>query len=259
MRHALFRHTALAGLTVLALCAGAMGVAAEARVFAAASLKTALDEVVAVYSKQTGKTVHVTYAGSSVLARQIELGAPADLFISANPGWMDVLDEAGLVAGRKDFLSNRLVLIAGQDEAVTLSIASGFPLAQALGHGRLAMALVDAVPAGIYGREALISLGVWDAVHPKVAQTDNVRAALRLVSLGAAPMGIVYATDARAEPGVRVLGDFPQDSHSAILYPAALLRDATDTAKPFWRFLTDGPEAQAIFAAHGFLTPEEIS
>lgn len=226
-------------------------------VFAAASLKTALDEVAARYRAVAGGETQIAYAGSSALARQILYGAPAQIYISANPGWMDVVEaRGGLRAGsRTDLLGNRLVLIAPSGSDADLRIAPGFDLAGALGGGRLAMALVDAVPAGIYGRAALEALGVWGDVRERIAQADNVRAALRLVALDEAPLGIVYATDAAADPRVRVLDRFPADSHPPIVYPAALLRDGQSPAsEAFFAFLT-GPEARAIFQARGFSLP----
>lgn len=235
----------------MAWLAFAVVATAETRVFAAASLKTALDEVTAAYTDRSGEAISLTYAGSSVLARQIALGAPADIFLSANTLWMDHVDDAGRVAQRVDLLSNRLVLISTPD-AAPVSLTPGTSLIEALAQDRLAMALVQAVPAGIYGQQALETLGLWDQLSPRVAQTDNVRAALRLVATGAASYGIVYHTDARADPSVKVMADIPPDSHDPILYPAALLGDATPEASAFWTWLT-GPEAQTNFLDHGFL------
>ena len=200
-------------IALAALLAGPVA-ADEITVFAAASLKNAMDEVADGFEAAAGHEVTVSYAGSSALARQIELGAPADVFISANPGWMDRLEEAGTVEDgtRIDLLGNRIVLIA-HGAADPVEIGPRMDLGAMLGEGRLAMALVDAVPAGIYGKAALESLGQWQAVEPRVVQADNVRAALKLVAIGEAPMGVVYATDAAAEEGVSVLGVFPEDSH----------------------------------------------
>ena len=251
------------GLLVRLACAVLMllspiAACAEQVVFAASSLKSALDEVAATYSEANGRTVVVSYAGSSALARQLQYGAQADLFISANPGWMDVIEEQGLIApeSRVNLLGNRLVLIAGHGVDYAPPPAPGFGLADALQDERLAMALVDAVPAGIYGREALMTLGVWSEVAPLVAQTDNVRAALKLVAIGEAPLGIVYESDATAESGIRVVGTFPEDSHAPILYPAAILNEANG---PEARALLDylsGPKAREIFLRHGFTLPE---
>ncbi|MGR3573071.1 molybdate ABC transporter substrate-binding protein [Brevirhabdus sp.] len=235
-------------------------------VFAAASLKEALEEVSEAWTAQTGAPVRISFAGSSALARQISAGAPADLFISANSAWMDVLDDAGLLRARSriDLLRNSLVLIAPADQAApfpaSASAAARPPLLGAaldlpgmLGsEGRLAMALVDAVPAGIYGKAALQSLGLWQDVDARVAQTDNVRAALALVSTGEAPLGIVYATDALADPGVKVLGRFPDDSHPPIVYPAAIMAETrADGARAYLDFLSS-PPAAAVFERHGF-------
>lgn len=222
-------------------------------VFAAASLKTALDEISARYADAGGSAV-VSLGGSAALARQIQYGAPAQVFISANTAWMDTLESDGLiVAGsRVNLLTNRLVLIAGRDVQTDLAIAQGFDLSEALGGGKLAMALVDAVPAGIYGKSALQSLGVWDAVEPKVAQADNVRAALMLVAMGEADFGIVYATDVAADPRVRVIGTFPPESHPPILYPAAVVAGPTQNqGQAFLDFLRS-PAATEIFRREGF-------
>jgi molybdate transport system substrate-binding protein len=253
------RLAATAALSLaLALPATLAARAGEVTVFAAASLKTALDAVAAQFHDAGGVRVQVSYAGSSALARQIQQGAPAQLFISANSEWMDVLETDGLLAPgtRTDLLTNRLVLIAASDSTVTLDLTpgpdAGASLAGALGDGRLAMALVDAVPAGIYGRAALQSLDLWDSVAGHVAQADNVRAALWLVAMGEAPLGIVYATDAAAEPQVRVLATFPESSHPPIVYPAAILAEGdTPEARAFLTFLT-GPGAGAVFTGHGF-------
>ncbi|MAY86847.1 MAG: molybdate ABC transporter substrate-binding protein [Pseudooceanicola sp.] len=231
------------------------GATADVTVFAAASLKTALDNIVEV-SGQPG--VAVSYAGSSALARQIEHGAPAQVFISANTAWMDHVEDAGLIAPgtRHDLLTNRLALIAAPGNDVVLPIGPDMDLASALNGGRLAMALVDAVPAGIYGKAALTALGQWDRVQPQVAQADNVRAALRLVALGEAPLGLVYATDAVAEPRVRVVGLFDTALHPAIVYPAALIKGGdTPEARAFLEYLSTDT-ARAIFKANGFSFPE---
>ncbi|MDA7967272.1 molybdate ABC transporter substrate-binding protein [Ruegeria sp.] len=233
--------------------AGAEGVL----VFAAASLKTALDELASGFEQQTGQPVTVSYAASSVLARQIQLGAPADLFISANRDWMDVLQQGGLIdpASRVDLLGNGLVLIGAQGSAGA-EIGPGFDLQSRLGGGFLAMALVDAVPAGIYGKAALQGLGLWEGVRTQVAQADNVRAALALVATGAAPMGIVYRTDARAEGRVQVVAPIPSDLHPPILYPAALTRSAGPEAADFLNYL-QSDHAGAVFLGQGFSLPIE--
>jgi len=229
-------------------------------VFAAASLKEALDEVATRFEASSGISVSRSYAGSSSLARQILYGAPAQVLISANTAWMDVLEHDGLLVAdtRRPLLSNTMALIAGADTDLMLAIEPDMDLMAALNGGRLAMALVDAVPAGIYGRAALESLGVWRQVKDATAQTDNVRAALRLVALGEAPLGIVYTTDAAAEPRVRVLGTFPAASHPEITYPIARLKqDDSAAAQEFYDFVT-GPQARAIFHSYGFGTPAEV-
>lgn len=225
--------------------------AADVSVFAAASLKNALDEVVSDFTAETGQDVTVSYAGSNALAKQIIAGAPADILISANIEWMDEVEKAGLVRERTNILGNRLVLIAHGSDATTVDVA-GADFAALLDGGKLAMALVDAVPAGQYCKAALEHLGQWDAVQADVAQSDNVRAALALVATGEAAYGIVYATDAAAEDNVTVVGEFPADSYPPITYPAALLDDAADDAdRAFYRALS-GDAADAIFAKHGF-------
>lgn len=219
-------------------------------VFAAASLMGTLEEAAAPWEAETGHEARISYAGSSALARQIAQGAPAELFVSASVEWMDVLEaEASLREGtRRDLMGNRLVLVA-HGEAAPVEI--GPDVAARLGEGRLAMALVDAVPAGIYGREALAAAGLWEELAPRVAQADNVRAALALVARGEAPMGVVYATDARAEPRVTVVATFPEGSHAPIRYPAALTTAAGAAAASLLDHLAS-PEARAVYERHGF-------
>ena len=228
--------------------------AADVTVFAAASLSNALDDVNAAWTAGAGKAATISYAASPTLAKQIEEGAPADVFVSADVPWMNYLAERDLVKADTVvyLLGNRLVLVAPADSDATVEIGPDFGLVAALGDGRLAMAQVDSVPAGKYGREALTNLGVWDAVEGHVAQTDNVRGALALVARGEAPFGIVYATDANAESAVKVVGTFPEDSHAPIVYPAAITAEATSPdAGAFLDFLrTD--EAAAFFEKHGF-------
>lgn len=245
------RRLALAA-TLLALPLPAA--AADVVVFAAASLKNALDEFAQSWGNETGNTVTVSYAGSSQLAKQIIAGAPADVFISAAVNWMDEVGKAGAIAdgGRRDLLGNTLVLVGHGQGGAPVTIAPGFDLAGLLGDGKLAMALVDSVPAGQYGKAALTALGVWDAVAPKVAQSDNVRAALALVSTGEAPYGIVYSTDAAVDKGVSIVGTFPADSYPPIIYPAALLKEAADPADRAFFDALSGPEAARIFADYGF-------
>lgn len=251
---AMTRLTRCIAAAALALAIAGPVRAGDVTVFAAASLKTALDAVAADFTEETGIATRLAYAGSSALARQIQQGAPAQLFVSANPDWMDVLETGGLLAPgtRVDLLSNRLVLIAGGASDIALDLVPGADLAGALGDGRLAMALVAAVPAGIYGKAALQSLGLWDSVAGRVAQADNVRTALRLVAVGEAPLGIVYATDAAADPRVRVVAVFAETDHPPILYPAAVIADGdTAEARALLAYLT-GPQASALFRSHGF-------
>ncbi|WP_413782803.1 molybdate ABC transporter substrate-binding protein [Thalassovita sp.] len=232
--------------------------AGSVTVFAAASLKTALDRIAGDWNARTGHTATVSFAGSSALARQIEAGAPADIFISANPGWMDHLAANALIRNetRIDLLSNTLVLIAPAGTPALPGFGPQTDLGALLGQDRLAMALVQAVPAGIYGKAALETLGLWPSVADKVAQADNVSAALMLVALGEAPLGIVYGSDARSDPRVTVVADFPADSHPQILYPAAITTDSTSPqAAEFLDFL-QSPAASDIFLAAGFTLPE---
>jgi molybdate transport system substrate-binding protein len=227
--------------------------AADVTVFAAASLKTALDAVAGAWTAESGRTATISYAGSPALAKQIEQGAPAGVFISADLDWMAWLAERGLIreASEVRLLGNRLVLIAPADSAVAAEIGPGLDLAGLLGDGRLALANVDAVPAGRYGRAALESLGLWGSVADRLAQAENVRAALALVSAGEAPLGIVYATDARADRRVKVVGTFPEDTHPPIVYPAAETAEAGDAAAAFLAFLGTRAAA-ALFEAQGF-------
>ncbi len=227
-------------------------------IFAAASLKNALDAVNLAWEKNGGGKVTVSYAASSALAKQIEGGAPADVFISADLDWMDYLRKKNLVARGSDFnlLGNSLVLIAPKDSTLEATIGKDFPLAKLLGDGRLATADVASVPLGKYAKAALTSLGVWTSVEGKLAQAENARAALKLVATGEAPLGIVYATDAKAEKAVKVLATFPAASHPPIVYPAGALAAAADKdlAQKYLAFLRS-PQAQAIFGENGFQVP----
>lgn len=227
----------------------------EITVFAAASMKNAMDEIAGAWREATGHGAAVSLAGSSELARQIEHGAPADVFISASSDWMDRLEAKGLIdpESRFDLLSNSLVLIAHGPAAAPVEIAPGFDLAGMLGEERLAMALVDAVPAGIYGKAALESLGVWDEVAPKVAQADNVRAALAFVATGEAAFGIVYATDAVAEADVSVVATFPADRHPPIVYPAAAVAASGNPLGGAFLDFLRGAHARAGFERQGFV------
>ncbi|MCC0057128.1 MAG: molybdate ABC transporter substrate-binding protein [Rhodobiaceae bacterium] len=240
---------------VLAALLTAQGASAgDILVFAAASTKTAMDEIAVEWKRQSGHEATISYAGSSALARQIESGAPADIFISANEDWMDALERKALIAAgtRTDLLGNTLVLIAHGRDAPTVDITGNPDISRLIGNGRLAMAMVDSVPAGIYGKAALESLGLWNAVAPLVAQTDNVRAALALVASGEAPFGIVYATDAAASDNVSVVARFPAGSHAPIVYPAAAIAGRDNTlAREFLSFLRTDAAATA-FERQGF-------
>ena len=241
---------------ILALQLAAIS-AAEAKdvlVFAAASLKNALDDAAAAYRQETGMKVLASYAASPTLAKQIENGAPADLFISADLDWMDYLQQHSLIKPetRVTLLGNRLVLIAPADSTAAIEISAGFRLAELLGDGRLAMANPAVVPAGKYGKAALEKLGVWTSVAAKVAPTEDVRAALVLVSRREAPLGIVYATDAAADKGVRIVAAFPEDSHPPIVYPAAATaQSANPDAVAFLDFLKSD-RARKFFERQGF-------
>ena len=243
----------IAMVTLIALSMTRSAAAEEVVVFAAASLKNALDAVAADFEADTGHTVTVSYAGSNALAKQILEGAPADVFLSAAVNWMDEVEKDGLVQARRDLLRNSLVLIASGKDAPSVAITPGFDLAGMLGDGKLAMAMVDAVPAGQYGKASLETLGVWTTVEGAVAQSENIRAALALVAAGEAPFGIVYATDAAAEDNVTVVGTFPEDSHAPIIYPAALLSGGTDAADRAFFDALSSAAARARFRDHGFL------
>jgi molybdate transport system substrate-binding protein len=234
--------------------AGSKDAAKPPIVFAAASMKTALDAVAAAWKTNTGKDVSIAYGSSATLAKQIEQGAPADIFISADLKWMDYLDKAKLVqvGSPKNLLGNKLVLIEPSNANTRLEIAKGFDLAGAAGNGKIAVCLIDSCPAGIYAEEALESLGVFASVEPKLAQAQNVRDALSLVSRGEAKFGIVYATDAKSDPKVRVVGTFPESTHSPIIYPVALIATSTNPeAASFLAYLTS-QAATKIFLEQGF-------
>ena len=222
--------------------------------FAAASLKNALDAIDDQYQKDTGKHVAVSLAASSTLAKQIESGAPADLFISADLDWMDYLAQNNLIKAdtRKNLLGNELVLIAPKDSTSNITIAPGFGLAKALGGGKLAMADTSAVPAGKYGKAALEKLGVWDKVSGQIAQAENVRAALALVARGEAPFGIVYQTDVAVEPGVKIVATFPADTHPPIIYPIALLAGSKNPDAAAYLTYLEGAKARPLFEKQGF-------
>jgi molybdate transport system substrate-binding protein len=228
--------------------------AAAPIVFAAASMKTALDAAAAAWQADTGKAVSIAYASSATLAKQIEQGAPADIFISADLKWMDYLEKAKLIrAGtRKNLFGNELVLIEPSDADATLEIAKDFDLAGAAGNAKIAVCMIDSCPAGIYAKEALESLGVFAGVEAKLAQVDNVRNALNLVSHGEARFGIVYATDAKADPKVKVVGIFPASSHSPIVYPVALVAASENPDAALFLAYLASQAATKIFTGQGF-------
>ncbi|PKU22898.1 molybdate ABC transporter substrate-binding protein [Telmatospirillum siberiense] len=248
-----FRGLAVLFTVILPFLAG-VPANAQVTVFAAASATDALNEIGKAFVAGGGKEIVPSYASSSTLAKQIENGAPANLFLSADERWMDYLADKGLLATgtRLNLLGNRVVLIAPKDSTVKVDIGPGFPLAKLLGEGRLAVGDPSHVPVGAYTEAALKKLGVWDAVQGKLAPADSVRAALAFVERGETPLGIVYATDAAVTDKVKVVGVFPEDSHPPVVYPAALIKDKdTADAKAFLAFL-QGPEAKAIFQKYGF-------
>jgi molybdate transport system substrate-binding protein len=252
------RPQAIVGMLLAVLCIGLFAPpdarAADVTVFAAASLKGAMDEQARSFEAATGNKVIVSYGASNALAKQIESGAPADLFVSADLDWMDYLEQRKLLSPntRTNLLRNTLVLVAPASSSSTLKIGPNFGLAAALGSEKLAMANPDSVPAGKYGRAALESLGVWSAVEKQVARAETVRAALALVSRGEAPFGIVYKTDAMADKGVKIVDTFPSDTHPAIVYPIALLVNGkSPAAKPLLEYLRSAP-ARAVWEKDGF-------
>lgn len=249
-----FARSALACVSLLV--AGVLH-AAPARgpvVLAAASLQESLNAAADAWAAKGHARPVLSFAASSTLARQVQAGAPADLFISADEDWMDTLEKKQLLrpGTRADLLSNRLVLVAPAASRVQITIRPGFTLAAALGKGRLATGAVDSVPAGLYAKQALTKLGVWPQVADKLAPAESVRAALALVARGEAPLGVVYATDALADKRVRVVATFPESSHAPIRYPvAALAASHQGDTEGFRRFLLS-PEALAIFRPYGF-------
>jgi molybdate transport system substrate-binding protein len=244
------------GLAVLTLGLPAPAIAQEKTItiFAAASMKNALDDVNAAFAKATGIRVTASYAASSALIKQIEAGAPADVFASADLDWMDYGAQKKLIRDdtRVNLLGNKLVLIAPKDSKLDrVTIGPGFDLARLAGDGRVATGDVRAVPVGLYAKAALEKLGAWTAAEPKLAMTENVRVALTLVARGEAALGIVYETDAKVEPGVKIVGTFPDDSHPPIVYPVAATKDGKPEAADYLRFLRSGT-AKAVFETYGF-------
>jgi molybdate transport system substrate-binding protein len=252
------RSLRILGVAAAIACALPMGPAVaqsqDVLVFAAASLKNALDDVDAQFEKDTAKRANISYAASSTLAKQIESGAPADIFISADLDWMDYLAQRSLIKPdtRKNLLGNALVLVAPKDGAAPVKIEAGFPLAKLLAGGKLAMADTSAVPAGKYGKAALEKLGIWPSVESQIAQAENVRAALALVARKEAPFGIVYQTDAAAEPGVKIVGVFPEDTHPPIIYPIALTTGSTNLDAAGFLGYVESAKAQPLFEKQGF-------
>lgn len=248
---------ALLTAAVLTLAAGTAPAAAQSRdvlVFAAASLKNALDEIAAQWQRESGKKAAISYAASNTLIKQIEQGAPAAIFISADLDWMDYGQQKNLIKPdtRSNLLGNRLVLVAPKDSNISANIRPGFDLAALLKGDRLAMGNVDAVPAGKYGKAALEKLGAWDGIKDKIAQAESVRAALLLVARGEAPLGIVYQTDAASDPTVKIVGTFPENTHPPIIYPIALTKESTSPdASAFLNFIRS-PAARPIFERQGF-------
>ena len=224
-------------------------------IFAASSLQTALDEMLPPMQKAAGAQVRVSYAASSALARQIESGAPAEIFISADLDWMDYLADRKLIQTntRVNLVGNSLVLVAPAAQPISLKIAPGFGLAAALGSNRLALANPEVVPAGKYARAALTNLGVWESVSNKIAAAENVRSALLLVSRREAPLGIVYNSDTVADKGVRIVDTFPESTHPPIVYPAALTSIGSHLATRVLEYLKSA-EARALFTKNGFKT-----
>lgn len=250
----IFRPIYLVVFAIALLASGLARAEDKITVFAAASLKNALDGIAAEWKADSGNEAAISYAGSSALAKQIEQGAPADVFISADLDWMAYVSDKSLT--KKDseirLLGNRIVLVAAKDSKAEAALAAGFDLAGLLGEGRLSMANVDSVPAGKYGKASLEALGMWDGVKDKLAQAENVRAALALVSTGEAPLGIVYQTDAAADPKVRIVAAFPEDSHPPIIYPAAVLADSKSAAASDFLTFLQSDKARGLFEAQGF-------
>ena len=254
----LFRRQILSAVVAAGLCAaiGAPALAQEKTltVFAAASMKNALDDINAAFLKATGTKVVTSYAASSALAKQIEQGAPADVFASADLEWMDYSAQKKTIKDdtRVNLLGNRLVLIAPKDSKITeVKIGPGSDLAKLIGDGRIATAEVTSVPVGKYAKSALEKLGLWASIEKKFAMADNVRAALALVARGEAVLGIVYETDAKVEPNVKIVGAFPADSHAPIVYPVAATVNAKPDTAAYLNFLRSGA-AKAVFEQYGF-------
>lgn len=244
----------LAGALMGAATGRASAADAGPIVFAAASMKTALDAIASAWKAQGGKNVTISYGSSGTLAKQIQSGAPADIFISADQKWMDTLAKGDALkeGTRLNLVGNALVLVEPATADVKLKIDKGFDLAGALGDGKLAVCTVSSCPAGIYGKEALEKLDVWPKIEPKLAQADNVRAALVLVAREEAKFGIVYATDAKAEPKVKVVDKFPESSHTPITYPVAVTKSSTNPDAVAFESFLRGSAATTILQEQGF-------
>ena len=255
MRRLLLAATVVAALTACSsMHSAAPAASAEpVRVYAAGSLREALTTIARDYETRTGQKIALTFGASGLLRGRIEKGEPAQVFASADLEWMDYLQQRNLIeaGSRHNLLGNRLVLVAPQASTAKVDLAKPGSIAAALGEGRLAIGQTASVPAGKYGRAALESLGQWDTVSSHLAESESVRAALMLVARGETPLGIVYASDAKAEPRVRVVATFPDTSHPPIVYPVAALRDAPASAREFVRWLSS-PAARAIFERRGF-------
>ena len=260
MKQKVLSRTAVAGVLatifVLTASAGLVWAASDSiTVFAAASTTNAVTDIGALFSQQNEERFRPSFASSSTLAKQIDNGAPADIYISANRKWMDYLEEKQMIENgtRIDLLSNRIVLIVPSGSSVNdIQIVPGVDLLPIIGEGRLSMGDPDHVPAGIYGKQALESLGVWDAVESRVARSKDVRAALALVERGEAPLGLVYATDAAISKQVRVTGTFPETTHPPIIYPVAVVAGKRSPATDRFMALLQSPEAKSIFEKYGF-------
>jgi molybdate transport system substrate-binding protein len=257
MRQRLCRGLAIRaiGLAIFAAVVPVQAQTQDILVFGAASLKNALDDADARYQRKTGGKIVVSYGASSTLAKQIESGAPADIFISADLDWMDYVAQRKLIKPdtRSNFLGNKLVLIAAADSNVVLTIGPNFPLAQALGSGRLAMADPAFVPAGKYGKASLEALGVWASVSEKIAPAQDVRTALAYVSRGEAPLGIVYQTDAAADKRVKIVGVFPASTHPPIIYPIAVTAVSNNPGVVAYIGFLKSSEARSAFENQGFV------
>lgn len=246
-----FTAAAVSAFTLLCTVPAAAG---EVTVYAAASLTNAVQDAAKAWQQRTGHTVRASFAASSALARQIESGAPASVFLSADEQWMDYLEQRRLIVpdSRVDLLGNRLVLVTPADSHARVKIEPGFDLERVLGTGRLATGDPAHVPVGKYAQAALTRLGVWAVAEKRLVRADSVRAALAYVERGEVPAGIVYATDASVAPKVRIAGVFPASSHPPIVYPMALVTGQDDeTARSFHRFL-QSTEAAAVFRRYGF-------